>query len=110
MNILVTGAAGFIGGNLCLRILAEQPENIIIGIDNINDYYDVSIKQWRLDQFAKYGDRFIFIKGNIADKILIDKVFAEYNPKIVVNLAAQAGVRYSISNSDAYIELSLIHI
>ena len=108
MNILVTGAAGFIGGNLCLRILAEQPENIIIGIDNINDYYDVSIKQWRLDQFAKYGDRFIFIKGNIADKILIDKVFAEYNPKIVVNLAAQAGVRYSISNSDAYIESNLV--
>ena len=108
MNILVTGAAGFIGGNLCLRILAEQPENIIIGIDNINDYYDVNIKQWRLDQFAKYGDRFIFIKGNIADKILIDKVFAEYNPKIVVNLAAQAGVRYSISNSDAYIESNLV--
>ena len=108
MNILVTGAAGFIGGNLCLRILAEQPENIIIGIDNINDYYDVNIKQWRLDQFVQYGDRFIFIKGNIADKILIDKVFAEYNPKIVVNLAAQAGVRYSISNSDAYIESNLI--
>ena len=108
MNILVTGAAGFIGGNLCLRILAEQPENIIIGIDNINDYYDVNFKQWRLDQFAKYGDRFIFIKGNIADKILIDKVFAEYNPKIVVNLAAQAGVRYSISNSDAYIESNLV--
>ena len=108
MNILVTGAAGFIGGNLCLRIFAEQPENIIIGIDNINDYYDVNINQWRLDQFAKYGDRFIFIKGNIADKILIDKVFAEYNPKIVVNLAAQAGVRYSISNSDAYIESNLV--
>ena len=108
MNILVTGAAGFIGGTLCLRILAEQPENIIIGIDNINDYYDVNIKQWRLDQFVQYGDRFIFIKGNIADKILIDKVFAEYNPKIVVNLAAQAGVRYSISNSDAYIESNLI--
>ena len=78
------------------------------GIDNINDYYDVNIKQWRLDQFVQYGDRFIFIKGNIADKILIDKVFAEYNPKIVVNLAAQAGVRYSISNSDAYIESNLI--
>ena len=108
MNILVTGAAGFIGGTLCLRILAEQPENIIIGIDNINDYYDVNIKQWRLDQFVQNGDRFIFIKGNIADKILIDKVFAEYNPKIVVNLAAQAGVRYSISNSDAYIESNLI--
>ena len=88
--------------------MAEQPENIIIGIDNINDYYDVNIKQWRLDQFVQYGDRFIFIKGNIADKILIDKVFAEYNPKIVVNLAAQAGVRYSISNSDAYIESNLI--
>lgn len=107
MNILVTGAAGFIGSNLCLRILAEQPENIIIGIDNVNDYYDVNIKQWRLDRLIKYGDRFIFIKGNIADKSLIDKIFAEYNPEIVVNLAAQAGVRYSISNPDAYIESNL---
>ncbi len=108
MNILVTGAAGFIGSSLCLRILAEQSENIIIGIDNVNDYYDVNIKRWRLDRLIKYGDRFIFIKGNIADKSLIDKIFAEYNPEIVINLAAQAGVRYSISNPDAYIESNLI--
>ncbi len=108
MNILVTGAAGFIGSNLCLRILAEQSENIIIGIDNVNDYYDVNIKQWRLAQLTKYGDRFVFIKGNIADKTLIDKVFAEHNPEIVVNLAAQAGVRYSIINSDVYIESNLV--
>ncbi|WP_077154604.1 NAD-dependent epimerase/dehydratase family protein [Bacteroides bouchesdurhonensis] len=108
MNILVTGAAGFIGSNLCLRILAEQSENIIIGIDNMNDYYDVNIKQWRLDQLTKYGSRFVFVKGNIADKSLIDKVFDEYKPEIVVNFAAQAGVRYSISNPDAYIESNLV--
>ena len=108
MNILVTGAAGFIGSNLCLRILAEQSENIIIGIDNMNDYYDVNIKQWRLDQLTKYGSRFVFVKGNIADKSLIDKVFDEYKPEIVVNFAAQAGVRYSISNPDVYIESNLI--
>lgn len=108
MNILVTGSAGFIGSNLCLRILAEQPEITIIGVDNVNDYYDVSIKQSRLDQLTKYGDRFVFIKGSIANKLLIDKLFAKYKPEIIVNLAAQAGVRYSISNPDAYIESNLI--
>ena len=108
MNILVTGVAGFIGSTLCQRILAEQPGTIVIGVDNVNDYYDVYIKQWRLDQFTKYGDRFIFIKGSIADKSLIDSIFIEYKPKIVINLAAQAGVRYSISNPDAYIESNLI--
>lgn len=108
MNILVTGSAGFIGSYLCLRILAEQPETTIIGVDNVNDYYDVSIKQSRLDQLTKYGDRFIFIRGNIANKLLLDKLFAEYKPEIIVNLAAQAGVRYSISNPDAYIESNLI--
>lgn len=108
MNILVTGSAGFIGSYLCLRILAEQPETTIIGVDNVNDYYDVSIKQSRLDQLTKYGDRFVFIKGSIANKLLIDKLFAEYKPEIIVNLAAQAGVRYSISNPDAYIESNLI--
>lgn len=108
MNILVTGVAGFIGSNLCLRILSEQSATIIIGIDNINDYYDVDIKRWRLNRLTKYGDRFVFIKGNIADKTLIDKVFDEYKPEIVVNFAAQAGVRYSISNPDAYIESNLI--
>lgn len=108
MNILVTGAAGFIGSYLSLRILVEQSENRIIGVDSINDYYDINIKQWRLDRLTKYGDRFVFVKGNIADKALIDKIFDEYKPEIVVNLAAQAGVRYSISNPDAYIESNLI--
>lgn len=107
-HILVTGAAGFIGSNLCLRILTEQKETIIVGIDNMNDYYDVNIKKWRLDQLKEFADRFIFIKGNIADKSLINKVFSEYKPEIVVNLAAQAGVRYSISNPDAYIESNII--
>ena len=108
MNILVTGAAGFIGSALCLRILAEQLETTVIGIDNVNDYYDVNIKKWRLGKLAIYGTRFVFIKGNIADKGLIDRLFAEYKPEIVVNFAAQAGVRYSISNPDAYIESNLI--
>ena len=105
---IVTGAAGFIGSNLCERILRENMEVVVVGIDNLNDYYDVSIKQWRLDQLVKYGDRFVFVKGNIADKSLIDETFTKYNPEIVVNLAAQAGVRYSITNPDAYIEANLI--
>ena len=107
-HILVTGAAGFIGSNLCLRLLTEQKEIVVVGIDNMNDYYDVNIKKWRLDQLKEFADRFIFIKGNIADKSLINKVFSEYKPEIVVNLAAQAGVRYSISNPDAYIESNII--
>ena len=107
-NILVTGVAGFIGSNLCKRILDEQPNVTVIGIDNVNDYYDVNIKYWRLEKMARYGERFIFLKGNIADKTLINNLFADYNPKIVVNLAAQAGVRYSITNPDAYIECNLI--
>lgn len=108
MNILVTGAAGFIGSNLCMRILAEQSQNVVVGIDNVNDYYDINIKQWRLDKLAQYGERFVFVKGSIADKGLIDEIFLRYKPEIVVNLAAQAGVRYSISNPDAYIESNLI--
>lgn len=107
-NIIVTGAAGFIGSNLCYRILTEDKDAVVIGIDNVNDYYDVNIKHWRLEQLNEYGDRFVFVKGNIADKALIDDTFAKYQPEIVVNLAAQAGVRYSITNPDAYIEANLI--
>lgn len=107
-NIIVTGAAGFIGSNLCHRILTEDKDAVVIGIDNVNDYYDVNIKHWRLEQLNEYGDRFVFVKGNIADKALIDDTFAKYQPEIVVNLAAQAGVRYSITNPDAYIEANLI--
>lgn len=111
--ILITGAAGFIGSNLALELLKKIPSVEIIGIDNMNDYYDVSLKEWRLSQIEKcikeHGARkWTFIKGNIADKSLIENVFAEYHPNIVVNLAAQAGVRYSITNPDAYIESNLI--
>ena len=108
MNVLVTGAAGFIGSNLCMRLLKEQPDTLVVGLDNLNAYYDVNIKQWRLAQLAGFGERFVFIKGNIADKTLVGRIFDEYQPQIVVNLAAQAGVRYSITNPDAYIESNLI--
>ena len=108
MNVLVTGAAGFIGSNLCMRLLEEQLDTLVVGLDNLNTYYDVNIKQWRLEQLTEFGNRFVFIKGNIADKALVDKLFDEYQPQIVVNLAAQAGVRYSITNPDAYIECNLI--
>lgn len=107
-TVLVTGAAGFIGANLVKRLLNEFAEVKVVGIDNITDYYDVRLKYERLEELAKYGDRFIFIKGNIADKPAIDNIFAEYKPAVVVNLAAQAGVRYSITNPDAYIESNLI--
>lgn len=111
--ILVTGAAGFIGSNLVLELL-RTPESIhIIGIDNMNDYYDVSIKEWRLKEIETVASEhpkssWKFIKGNIADRKLIDQIFEEYNPSVVVNLAAQAGVRYSITNPDVYIESNLI--
>lgn len=108
MNVLVTGAAGFIGSNLCMRLLEEQLDTLVVGLDNLNTYYDVNIKQWRLEQLTKFGNRFVFVKGNIADKALVDKLFDEYQPQIVVNLAAQAGVRYSITNPGAYIESNLI--
>lgn len=104
-NILVTGAAGFIGFYLAKRLL-EQGQ-MVIGIDNVNDYYDVRLKDFRLEILAKY-DGFNFIKGDLADKALVDKVFAEYKPRIVVNLAAQAGVRYSITNPDTYINSNII--
>lgn len=106
-TILVTGAAGFIGSNLVKKLYKELPEAKVIGIDNMNDYYDVRLKEQRLEELLQYPT-FTFIKGNIADKQLINDTFAQYQPQIVVNLAAQAGVRYSITNPDAYIESNLI--
>ena len=106
-TILVTGAAGFIGSNLSKKLL-EACENIrIIGVDNMNDYYDVSIKEYRLKELGN-DERFVFVRGSIADKGLINSIFEQHKPQIVVNLAAQAGVRYSITNPDAYIEANLI--
>ena len=106
-TVLITGAAGFIGGNLSKRLLADYPDIRLIGIDNMNDYYDVRIKEERLKNLMSYPN-FVFIKGSIADKDLINRTFEEYGPDVVVNLAAQAGVRYSIVNPDAYIESNLI--
>ena len=108
MNVLITGVAGFIGSSLCKRILEDFQDTTVIGIDNINAYYDVNIKYYRLEQLTKFVEQFVFIKGNIADKFLVDSIFAEYKPDIVINFAAQAGVRYSISNPDLYIESNLI--
>ena len=112
-TVFVTGAAGFIGANLVKRLLKDVESVKIIGIDNVNDYYDVSIKEYRLKEIEalaseKENSQWSFIKGNIADKVLIDKIFEEYKPNMVVNLAAQAGVRYSITNPDVYIESNLI--
>ena len=106
-TILVTGAAGFIGSNLVKRIYQEAPSATVIGIDNMNAYYDVALKEFRLNELAKYPT-FTFIKGNIADKALIMELFEKYKPSVVVNLAAQAGVRYSITNPDAYVESNLV--
>lgn len=113
MKVLITGAAGFIGANLALRLLNAEPGVEILGIDSLNDYYDVSIKQFRLAEIEKAAEShpdcsWRFVKGNIADKSLIDRLFAEFRPEIVVNLAAQAGVRYSIINPGAYVESNLI--
>ena len=105
--ILITGAAGFIGANLCKRLLRDIPGAQVIGLDSINDYYDVRLKEYRLSELSTYPN-FTFIKGNLADKALIGSLFEQYHPQIVVNLAAQAGVRYSIANPDAYIESNLI--
>ena len=112
-TVLITGAAGFIGSNLVLELLETQSPINIIGIDNMNDYYDVSIKEWRLKEIEGCVDKqndsaWTFVRGSISDKQLVDKIFGEYKPDIVVNLAAQAGVRYSITNPDAYIESNLI--
>ncbi|MEE1281679.1 MAG: GDP-mannose 4,6-dehydratase [Acutalibacteraceae bacterium] len=106
-TIFVTGAAGFIGSNLVKRIFQDVPDAKVIGIDNMNDYYDVRLKESRLEELSN-NSSFVFIKGSIADRELINKIFEEYKPQIVVNLAAQAGVRYSITNPDAYIEANLI--
>lgn len=103
----ITGVAGFIGSNLAKRILKEEKDIKVVGLDNMNDYYDVKIKEYRLEELLK-NENFKFIKGNLADKELINKIFEENKPEIVVNLAAQAGVRYSITNPDAYIESNII--
>jgi nucleoside-diphosphate-sugar epimerase len=111
-TILVTGAAGFIGSNLVKRLFMDLKDATIIGIDNMNDYYDVTLKEYRLEMLdgrSKMADvNFHFVKGDIADKVTIDELFETYKPEIVVNLAAQAGVRYSITNPDAYIQSNLI--
>lgn len=112
-TVFVTGAAGFIGSNLVLKLLDTVSPVTIVGMDNLNDYYDVSIKNWRLDQIqasaAKHpGSAWAFVKGDIADRAAVDRIFAEWKPDVVVNLAAQAGVRYSITNPDAYIQSNLI--
>lgn len=112
-TIFVTGAAGFIGANLVLKLLDIASPVNIVGIDNMNDYYDVSIKEWRLEEIEKAASwhpesSWIFIKGDIADRDAVDGVFEKYKPEIVVNLAAQAGVRYSITNPDAYVQSNLI--
>ena len=113
MNVLVTGSAGFIGANLVKRLFQEMKEGIIVGVDNLNDYYDVSLKEYRLKELSSLHEQgsainYQFIKGSIADKELIDRLFSEFKFDIVVNLAAQAGVRYSIENPDVYIESNII--
>ena len=111
-SILVTGSAGFIGSNLVKRLLTDMKEGTIIGLDNLNNYYDVSLKEHRLKEIEKNCQlstvNYQFVKGDIADKALVDKLFAEHKFDIVVNLAAQAGVRYSIENPDAYIQSNII--
>ena len=107
-TILVTGAAGFIGANLVRRLLDEFDGARVVGVDSITDYYDVRLKQQRLEELAAYGERFIFVKESIANRQAVEDIFTTYAPQVVVNLAAQAGVRYSITNPDAYIESNLI--
>ena len=106
-TVFITGASGFIGSNLAKRILTTELDTKVIGLDNMNDYYDVRIKEARLAELQKF-ENYTFIKGNLADKNLINSIFEQYHPDIVVNLGAQAGVRYSITNPDAYIESNMI--
>ncbi|MBQ6667300.1 MAG: GDP-mannose 4,6-dehydratase [Bacteroidales bacterium] len=113
MNILVTGAAGFIGANLVRRLLTDMGEGTIIGLDNLNGYYDVSLKEYRLNELSSIHSKhptlnYKFVRGDIADKKLIESLFEKYHFDIVVNLAAQAGVRYSIENPDAYVESNIV--
>ena len=112
-SVLVTGAAGFIGANLVMELLRTVKGVQIVGLDNLNDYYDVSIKEYRLKEIEKLAEEkteasWTFVKGNIADRSLLDDLFIRYQFAVVVNLAAQAGVRYSITNPDVYIESNLI--
>ena len=109
-TLLVTGAAGFIGSNLVKRLLSDTSDSLIVGVDNMNDYYDVSLKEERLELLRQSDadGRFLFVRGDIADRGLVDSLFAGHRPSVVVNLAAQAGVRYSITNPDAYIQSNLI--
>ena len=116
-TILVTGAAGFIGSNLVLRLFKDMKGGTIVGLDNMNNYYDPSLKEYRLKEIEALsecpavlpqGNTWSFVKGDLADKALIDKLFDDYHFDVVVNLAAQAGVRYSIENPDAYIQSNMI--
>lgn len=111
-NVLITGSSGFIGSNLVMRLMSSEENLNIIGLDNMNDYYDVSLKEYRVAEIEKLAKnskcKWTNILGDLADKALIDRIFAEYKPDIVVNLAAQAGVRYSITNPDAYINSNII--
>ena len=112
-TVFVTGSAGFIGSNLVLELLKTQSPIHIVGLDNMNDYYDVSIKEWRLSEIDKCAKEhpestYTFYRGDLADKAMIDTIFATHKPSVVVNLGAQAGVRYSITNPDAYIQSNMI--
>ena len=111
-TILVTGSPGFIGANLVIRLLKEMSSGTVVSLDNMNDYYDVSLKEWRLKQIEKAAEashvRHVFVRGSIGDKALVDQLFADYHFDVVVNLAAQAGVRYSIDHPDVYIESNII--
>ncbi|MBP5729688.1 MAG: GDP-mannose 4,6-dehydratase, partial [Clostridia bacterium] len=111
-TILVTGSPGFIGANLVLRLLKELRGGTVVSLDNMNDYYDVRLKEWRLAELEKAAEtspvRHVFVRGSIADKALVEELFAQYRFDVVVNLAAQAGVRYSIDHPDVYIESNII--